>query len=350
MSRITPLLLACLVLAMGCENKPPPSGPRDHAGSPFVLILAPSGDDANDGQSLATPILTLSRAQELLREHVPSRDRTVEIRIAPGIYQDQTIRWDFTMPRHEVRFMPLSDDKNRPIFDGSNVGGTWFYLDADSGQTTNLVFRYIRVQHYGTAIDFHGNRDAAHLGNSHNTIYGCYFESIGNASNWTWGASTAGLRLVNSDDNEIVNSHFVDIGNYDEPELIHAIYVAHLSCRNQILRNRFLRVTGDPIRVRDFSNYNLIKENVFVRAGIKAAWTEWFCDHDRRHNQCTKPTAECPSWMNQVLNNCVSTAFDGSPLHIWDLLVDNPSPDGCGRPPGDGVYRVRCSGNTYSSK
>src|SRR6185503_8006839 len=175
--------------------------------NPLAIYMSPTGDDRKCGFTTDTPVLTIGRVQEILAAAVSSRDRDIEVRIAPGIYRNQTVRWKFTMPDHTIKFMPLFDDKRRPVFDGSDTekGATWFYLDHTKGQKTNLVFHYIKIQNYPTAIDFHGNReDNDHGFNSFNEIYGCYFLNIGKGS-------TNAVSLFHSRNNRIVNNHFVNI-------------------------------------------------------------------------------------------------------------------------------------------
>ena len=319
--------------------------------SPLVVLMSPTGSDENDGLSLDTPILTLQRAQEVIRAAVPNRNRNVEVRIAPGTYLNQTVKWNFTMPANPIKFMPLFNDKNRPVFDGTDRGRTWFVLDHKAGEETNLIFYYIRVQNYQTAISLEGDRNQEATSNGSNQIYGCYFYNIGNVSAPDTKPSTAAIRLVNSDDNSIENNHFVNIINVNKCGLLHTIYIAHASDRNKILRNHFENGCGDPIRVRDFSNYNVINENTFVRIGENAAYTEWFCDHEER-TDCTKPGPECPSWYNEFRNNILDKNYNGDKLSVWKFLV-KPTAHGCGMPaktkgcspPAPDACRLRTSGN-----
>ena len=216
---------------------------------PFQIFLAPNGRDWNNGLTPQSAIITLSRAQEIIAAQPPIYD--FEVLIAPGRYYGQTVEWTYTMPDHTITFRRLEDDGDRPVFDGcqrdgSCAGGTWFTLRHSGGEETNLHFWYIRVERYQTAIDFHGTRNVEETSNGSNRIYGCYFYNIGNDFNHALERSTAAVRLVNSDDNEIINSHFVHIVNHTDGRLLHAIYVAHMSSRNQILRNPSGQNTRTP--------------------------------------------------------------------------------------------------------
>lgn len=340
-------------------DAPPAEGsaeaaPKDATpAGPLRIYMAPGGDDANDGLTLAAAVLTLKRVHAIVAQAKPNTD--VEVRIAPGRYHGQRVTWTATMPFHRITFMPLQDDKNRPIFDGCLVenvtnasaqcpGGTWFILDHAAGQQTNLHFEYIRVERYGTAISLNGDRDAEATSNGSNRIFGCYFWKIGNVFNPALAPSTAAVRLVNSDDNDISNNHFVDVINDSSGALLHAIYAAHLSDRNLIRANRFERGTGDAVRIRDYSNDNKILENRFIQIGAQG-YSDWYCDHEVE-TACTKPTPECPSWRNEFRDNLLDGSWTCDPLTVWKLFQDDETA-GCTKPPG--APRVSTSGNSQTT-
>ena len=314
---------------------------------PYVLYLAPSGNDARDGLTEATAIETLTRAQELLS--AASVDRDAEVRVMPGTYYGQKVTWSYTRPDHKVSFVRWpADSEQRPVFDGCTSagggcpGGTWFGLRHSGGEETNLVFHYIHVRNYSTAISLNGARDAEATSNGSNRIFGCYFEDIGNVFNSSLNPSTAAVRLVNSDDNEIINNHFVNVVNTRSGALIHAIYVAHMSDRNQILRNRFKGSTGDPVRLRDYSNDNVISDNRFIKVGTSAGYTDWYCDHEVR-DDCTKPEPECPSWGNQFRDNLLDGTWACTTLPTFEYFQDATT-TGCSAPSAS-ARRLRTSGN-----
>ncbi|MGA9524750.1 MAG: NosD domain-containing protein [Myxococcaceae bacterium] len=331
----------------------PPDGGPDDAGAvesgPLRIHLAPDGDDARNGLSHEASVLTLERVNALLHALQPRRD--VEIRIAPGTYFAQRVNWTYTMPEYAIVFMPADGGTSRPVFDGCTAdgtcsGGTWFRFVNSGGRPTNLVFRYLRVQRYSTAISLEGDRNRVDGRNGNNTIFGCYFDRIGNVFNTALSPSTAAVRLVNSDDNRIENNHFVDIINSSSPALLHAIYAAHGSERNVVSRNRFVRNAGDPVRLRDFSNDNRILENTFVQSGIEAGYTDWYCDQDAR-TDCTKPTPECPSWDNQFRDNVLNGTYACAPLGTFHYFQDETT-SGCQKPTSTSV-RLRTSGNVQQT-
>lgn len=317
--------------------------------NPFMIYLSPDGSDANGGLSRSDPILSLSRAQDILVEADPNMD--VEVHIAPGTYYGQQVEWRFTMPDHTVTFMPLDNTKIRPVFDGCPgpdaepsqcTGDTWFTLHAFDGEATNIKFNYVRVTRYGTAISFHGNRNDSLASNGGNTVYGSYFKDIGNGFNTDLPPSTAAIRFVNSDDNLVQNNHFVNVVNIGKGAgLIHALYIAHQSSGNDISRNQFFNISGDAIRLRDASNDNRIVGNTISKAGT-TGYSDWYCDHDER-TDCTKRAPECPSWENAFRDNTLDGTFQCRDMKTFVYFQDDVT-TGC-MPPAEGAKRLRTSGN-----
>lgn len=77
------------------------------ASSPSIVYLAPApiGKDTNNGITPSTPVLTLARAQGVLKS-MPSISTDVEVRIAPGTYTAGPITWNFYVPDHSISFIP----------------------------------------------------------------------------------------------------------------------------------------------------------------------------------------------------------------------------------------------------
>jgi|GEM_PF-1029511 len=311
----------------------------------FEIFLAPDGDDSRDGRSVETAIRTTARAQQLLMQAQPNAD--ARIWVLPGRYFGQQVTWTYTRPGRRIIFEAFDRDLPRPVFDGctsggSCGGGTWLMLSFSGGRHTNLEFRHLRFENYQTALSFNGNRNNNAGGyNGGNVVYGCQFRRIGNVFNPAVAPSTAVIRLVNSKDNIIENNDFIDVINTTSGGLIHAVYIAHHSDRNFLLQNRFINNSGDPVRVRDFSNDNLIFDNVHIRAGADG-YSEWYCDSSTR-TDCTKPTPECPSWGNEYRFNQLVSSWTGGTLGAFRFHQSDTTA-GCS-PPDDGAVRLRTSNN-----
>lgn len=332
----------------GDAGAQPPAGP-------LKVYMDPAGVDTRDGLTPATAVKTLGRVQAILaaKHGTKAWGHDVEVRIAPGRYVGQTVSWSHTSAVNKITFMPAAGDKNRPVFDGcasagSCVAPAFVSVSARAGKKTNLHFEYIAVKRYTTAFTFNGNRDDATKWNGGNRLFGCLMEDIGNAHAPALTRSTAAVRFVNSDENVVENNHFIRVLNASPSDgaLLHAIYAAHGSDRNRIAGNRFVTIHGDAVRLRDFSNGNVITKNVFVKAGIKAGYSDWYCDHDVR-NDCTKATAECPSWQNQFRDNTLDGTITCGPLGVFHYFQDDAT-SGCTKPAG--AVRLSTSGNTQTPK
>jgi len=320
------LLVILLVAWGGCAN----------SAEPFMIFVSPVGNDSNDGLLDAYPVRTLRRAQDILEEHDP--DRSIEIHINQGTYFNQSVIWTYSN-NHSITFTPINFTKERPIFDGNGLKKTWFKLNISTHSFTQLKFRYIKVQNYNTAMSFEGNRNHESAWNAGNELYGMYFYRIGGRySNSDY--STAAVRFVNSRNNSIINTHFVDILNIaDQAAAIHAIYFAHYSSNNKVLRNTFLGINGDPIKVRDQSNYNYISNNRFESSGNSAFYQEWYCNKSIR-NDCTKVIGECPSIGNEFRDNILNRGFS-TDIKKYFISGDN---DFCGVLK---TSRLKVLGNTW---
>ena len=302
---------------------------------PFRIYVSSSGDDYNDGLTNSYPIKTLVKAQDILETYNP--DQSIEIHINQGTYTSQSVVWTYTNG-NSITFTPINFTNDRPVFDGKGSVGTWFKLRKTNGSASNLKFRYIKVQNYNTAMSFEGNRKYVSNWNSSNELYGMYFYRIGGKfTNFDY--STAAVRFVNSRNNSIVNTHFVDVlNNSSKSSLIHAIYFAHYSSHNEVLRNRFLRTNGDPIRVRDESNYNYISDNRFYSSGSAAFYSDWYCSSETTNGVCTKETGECSSEGNEFRNNDLYSGYNGE-IRTFKYYG---SDDHCG---ALSAPRLRTSGN-----
>ncbi|WP_444909956.1 hypothetical protein [Microbulbifer sp. TRSA005] len=312
------IVLSFIVLWSNCS----------YSADSFKIYISPLGSDFNEGLTNSYPIKTLSRAQDVLELYKPNQP--VEIHINQGTYFSQSVVWTYTNG-HSITFTPINFTKDRPVFDGGGNVDTWFTLRKSNSSASNLKFRYIKVQNYHTAMSFEGNRSHVSNWNSENELYGMYFYRIGGKYTG-FGNSTAAVRFVNSRNNSIANTHFVDIlNNPAGASAIHAIYFAHYSSNNEVLSNRFLRINGDPIKVRDESNYNYIADNRFYSSGRVAFYQGWYCNADVRgwnlddsnSDGCTKPSGECPSIGNEFRNNDLYGGYDGA-IKVFDVReVDN---------------------------
>lgn len=323
----------------------------DGVDSPLTVWMSVNGNDMAGGLSPDEAVASLERVQEVLFELQPQTD--VEVRIGPGVYENVSVSWHWYHPDRTTTFLPADDEyggvddiESRPVFDG-NGAGVFFEFRVSEGEPTNLVFRYLEIleyQNYGILLA--GDRNDPDNGwNGANTIFGCVFREVGNLGISDEGGYAA-VDLVNSNDNLIRNNHFLDLRNSPATAgRLHGVYLAHTSRRNRVEANRFDVVSGDPIRVRDGSDDNVIVDNSFERTG-SYFYSDWFCDHANNPN-CTKPTAECPSWENEFRNNVLRCDYAGGSGSVFtyyqgETYVPEACPDNFTR----GLARLYTSGNT----
>lgn len=277
--------------------------------SNLTIYLSPNGVDTQDGLTTTRPIRTLKRAHDLVAAHLKKTPSNVNIQLAPGVYYNQTVTWTATNPLYQIRIYSASPTQ-KAIFDGrssatATLGSqrSFFILKSTSGKATNLNFEHLTIRFYAEAISLNGNRDDEKAGfNSNNKILFTWFDKIGSKFHVDQTLPAyAALRFVNSRKNEVKGNIFSNIENASRPELLHAVYVAHFSHENIFEGNSFRKQSGDPLRVRDYSNFNVVTKNEFESAG-SFVYSEWYCEASES-SDCTKKIPECPSWGSAVRSN-----------------------------------------------
>lgn len=309
----------------------------------YRLYMDPDGERnytiPGSGESVGFPLKTLGNVQEKISNYLDNNpDIDIEVRIAEGEYigSDHRVDWTVTMPNNKITFMPQTTTQSAPIFKGNANGNEtciprgWFFYQNKSNVKTNLHFRYLRIENYESAILLGGNYNKSHS-NGNNSIYGMYFQNIGNVrcGDNTYSPTSA-VSLTNSDSNNISNNHFINIINYNtsvaDPGNMHAIYLSNNSSNNIVRSNRFEANSGDAIRVRNYSNNNTIYNNRMYNTGQDAAYSEWFDISD-----------ESPSWDNSFTNNIFDVSYTGASLQTVKLIKEPYSTEGM---PSIGSKRV----------
>ncbi len=319
--------------------------PHAKSGSAFVLYVSPVGSDSNDGTRMA-PLATLNRADTILNGLNPEADVEVRVIGNNGSYIDQTVQWTYYNPDHSttIEGYPPGSDAEFTASRDNPPDIPFFSFYSASGENTNIRIQGITVNNYVTrAIEISGDRENPSNGwNGNNRISDCTFINIGNArlpaSEFTYSV----IALVNSRNDTICHCLFQDIANsnnggYPQTAAIGSeegselsasddlaiigIYLAHYSKSNIIGENVFADVKGDCIRIRDYSNENIIERNEFDKCGWKAICTMWYCNS--RYTVCTKQKVECPSYENILRDNTVSGNWICEyPELFVDLLKD----------------------------
>ncbi|HKR02897.1 MAG TPA: hypothetical protein VJT09_19620 [Pyrinomonadaceae bacterium] len=359
------LLLLCCSNALESSHKistDVSAAPSNAQAGVYTLYMSTSGKDSNNGLTPGTPVKTLRAVQKILHATRPNGlSEDVEVRIGYGTYHGQTVSWDYYSPNHTITFMPIdyayAGSPNRPVFDGNSAEEWFFKLIAKDGKPTNIRFHYLRIQKYVPGgIIFRGDRNDFSKWNGHNEIYGCYFYRIGNKGTTSATFGYAAVDLVNSDHNTIDNSHFTYIRNNSPNEShIHALYVAHNSSDNIARRNRYYKINGDPIKVRDYSNFNTFDgdgTDDYELTGKTAFYQDWYCMDTKLSSRCPKTTGEtctkaveCPSYENRFRFNKLECGHSGRDISVFRYFPADPTcnPPGCPPPPG---VRLHTAQNT----
>ena len=386
---VAALLLPWLLTDPGASASAAPAATAAaESQEPFTVYLAPSdqgGDDANGGLSTGDPINSISRAQEVLRENDPDTD--VEIRIQQGTYVAEPFHeWRYYIPGHTISFMPIDyvpgegmPPGGLPVFRNDQCGshyckGYWMMpsLPSDTndpmydGGTSGLEFYYLQLERYSAGgISIYGDserdvedesydpplRVAGSKGLNGNKFFGMKFRQLGNthsgggAEQFGYG----GIVLTNSSDNEITNNHFVNIENDGSyAGAIHGVYVTHHSEHTRITENKFSWISGDPVKVRNRSNFTTVEQNTFTRTGRLAYYKGEFCDPACA--EANDLAQQCASYHNRFFDNTVNSGYDGGRISDWALSPEgltNAGGEPCSIP--DGETRVRTGGNQPGS-
>lgn len=266
-----------------------------------VIYLGPAATAKADGKSPQSALPTLQDALVLAQDKFKEGSVNVTIRVLPGRYVAQSATTAGAAPGGSLTIAAV-EDAGRPVFDGGDQDLTWLTVTGRVGQPANLKVFGLRIQNYLTAITLNGSRNRLNNAVSKVVIRNNFFEGIGQRKRGTGKPSTAVIRLVNGDDNSIVNNRFIQFRNVEKCSLLHGIYLAHNSTGNLVKDNQFEDGCGDAIRFRDGSGGNQVEDNRFTDAWAGSPISDWYCDASGR-DDCTKQSGECPSLDNTLSRN-----------------------------------------------
>jgi len=221
---------------------------------------------------------TLTAAHDYIKDHLCSDSVTLidstTVYVRGGTYFFESITWNESHPEKPLKIIAYPGEK--PVFDGRElINGTpddndprnqFFKLEKPG--STNYTLDGLTIRNYESkAVVFKSN--GAHNGN--NTVKNCTFERIGTSyasgDNIDFGYSALGF--TNSNNNLILNNTFSYLNNKKKISRIHALYFSNSS--NDTIQDNFIEMcAGDPIRVRNGSNNNLIENNYIDRSGLNA--------------------------------------------------------------------------------
>lgn len=301
------------------------------AASVFTVYMSTTGSSANSGLTSDKPVRTLSQAQQVIQKAAPKSN--VEVRIQPGTYTEQGVNWTHFISGRTISFLPTGYNygkadqvPQRPKFVGMGKGVLLSAVRKDGGGDTNLRFYYLEIQdylHYGISISGTEGKKGTlrrplNKGANNNVFYGMYFNKIGDKAT---GSSSddvgyGAIGFVNSSNNSVKNNTFSNLINTgSDAKYIHAVYMAHGSNDNVISANKFMNISGDPIKVRNDSNSTTLSDNIFTRTGIDSAYRDSF----QSGSVATKLGEECSSHGARIFGNTMTKTYKGGFLHVFSF-------------------------------
>ncbi|NUR49554.1 MAG: hypothetical protein HOV71_15600 [Hamadaea sp.] len=316
---------------------------------PFTIYVAPGDDTGDTGLTPSSPVGSLARAQQVLRDEAPDSD--VEIRISPGTYTAPQTAWNYYVRGHSISFMPVgyavgqdASAIQRPVFvgpdpasvpDGEPDPRDDFWFDATPtttgmGLDSNLRFYHLQIEHYaagglrlngGFTTDSYGVRVPNGAGLNNNLVEDVVFRQLGSSYVNDGIAGYAGVDLVNSSYNTIRASTFLNLENSTSPGNMHGVYFAHGSSHNQAYSNTFAIITGSPVKTRNVSNDNDISGNAFNFTGTMAFYEEQPCNSGTCDTP--EPEQECPSFGNLFHDNDIGKGLGGINISVFYLYPPN---------------------------
>ena len=326
------LLLALICLSAAFFHTANGWAEDAQTGNVFTVFVSPEGDDSGDG-SLKNPVRTLKRAQEIVTEAAP--DLPVEVRLDYGTYERETVQWTYYHPEHKTSFMPIdfngSPPASRPVLDGLHSTPLAFDFKIRDGVSTNIhIYALVIRGYHSIGVRFWGNRNNEHMGwQGNNRIEFVRFEEIGNKWDPSYDHAVGAIDMFNCRNSIFARNEFIKLENAEKDGgYLHAFYASAYSHGNLFIDNHVEIVSGDPIRIRDYSNGNKIYGNTFVDAGKLFTYSDWYCDNQHAAEPCDK--TECPSWRNRFYDNISIGGYQGvtvAPIGFLGYTGPEAEPD-----------------------
>jgi hypothetical protein len=290
----------------------------------LTLHLSPTGDDSAAGTAVA-PLATLHEAHRRLVASPPGE--SVTIQLESGTYsQPSRLSWTYSNPSYATVIRGIS--RASTVIDGGGLADDWLRVATPLGQNANIHVTSLTIKNYLHAISVKGSPTDINGWIGNVRVYSAGLDYIGGKH--SSGIGYGAVRFVNVRNGKILNNRIRYTENITRPELIHGVYLAHFSKNNTVSGNEFYKISGDPIRVRDRSDYNIIESNLLTHAGADAIYGDWYDVDD-----------ECPSQGNVLRDNSAgNSGYSGSSI---PLFVYFGSDGHCGQLKEP---RLRTSGNT----
>ncbi|MCS0635432.1 hypothetical protein NX801_07115 [Streptomyces sp. LP05-1] len=187
----------------------------------------------------------------------------------------------------------------RPVFDGGRTAEYWLKVMPTETRLSFTGFTVLRYTIGGIMLRGTGTGPGKRITGA--TIRGNVFKEIGGPASG-FGA----VHLNYADHTLIQNNAFLDLVNGECGGCMHGVYLALESNDNRVTgTTTFARVSGDPVRVTDFSNRNTVSGATFDHTGTHAALSVWRLPDRPR---------QCSSGNVLYSDESAITGFTGEPL------------------------------------
>lgn len=283
------------------------------------IYMATFGQDSNDGSHYSnSPVRSLGRAIQLAKNHFNEGNDVVQILIRPGQYfvgEDQPATRSYIVDlkmdllpglsdaagktliiqTHKFSTQPFAraiiDGRKLPTDQAGNVCG-FIKIESTAAQALpRVMIRGLELHYMNNPVNI--------INGSRHEVVGNRFIRIGNTYSCTQNIGYAAVTLYASSQNRIVGNDFHLVSNDGEHASgVHPIYAYKGSTQNEIAGNSFYQFTGSAVKIRDRSDYNIVKMNNFYH----------FVDsgNPRRAVQAVYYQAagnECPSRGSKITDN-----------------------------------------------
>jgi hypothetical protein len=257
-----------------------------------TLYVAPNGNDSNAG-TLAAPLASLNGANAKLPTTLTKDYRII---VRGGVYHQHWAVWTKSSPSHRIHIEAALGET--PIFDGRAAGASLTVMPVGLHLLTpdtiaNITVKGLTIQNYGQmGIMFRGEC---------NRVFDNEIKDIGNLAadckqvplpapnqsqlGWVFkrpecvewagdGCRCEGYGAIDMPGaSRSVVKHNDIIGSINGSQygskagLMHPIYVAYSSQLNLLEDNYIRGASGNPVKFRDGSSNNIVKNNYLERAG-----------------------------------------------------------------------------------
>lgn len=359
------LVFVLLVLGNTSAYAVPTPAPAKNATKLITLYVAPqkSCSANNNATSQKTAVCTLAQASDIAdKMWANGRARgNVDVRIAPGEYapaSTATHTWSFAPAKGaKVRIIPtwyttdaaaaVRPVSDYPYFNGKTVtqkSSRPLAIRPDKNFGGEYELAYVRAENFNNGVlvdggwigdpDDSGGDALPGVFRGKNapmkvTVRDSVLRNIGNIHSLAPTDSYAALHLINTKGAVVRGVLFEnieeDVATYGHH--LHAIY-GYGSTSTTVKANTFIRVSSDPIRMRDSSHDWYVTGNTFKRAGYAANTSEWYCNVECAGKREKQRFAECPSIAPTITHNTTDKLnYDGRPLAEyapWNSSVEAP--------------------------